>query len=92
MGPFVLKSDRHSLVTLFSMTVVRLTSSPQQFATTADIPSFSIAAKCKSTVDTVKAVTLACVVLHNLCIERGDVNLRHWDITLDPVARGGVGG
>ena len=40
--------------------------------------------KCKSTVSTVKAVTLACVVLHNLCIERGDVTLRHWDITNVP--------
>lgn len=40
--------------------------------------------KCESTVSTVKAVTLACVVLHNLCIERGDVTLRHWDITHDP--------
>ena len=29
-------------------------------------------------------MTLACVVLHNLCIERGDVMLRHWDMSLDP--------
>ena len=40
--------------------------------------------KCESTVDTVKAMTLACVVLYNLCIERGDVSLRHWDMTQDP--------
>ena len=30
-------------------------------------------------------MTLACVVLHNLCIERGDVTLRHWDMSLDPI-------
>ena len=41
--------------------------------------------KCESNVETVKAMTLACVVLHNLCIERGDVTLRHWDMSLDPI-------
>ena len=34
--------------------------------------------------ETVKATTLACVVLHNVCIAKGDVNLRHWDMRYDP--------
>ncbi len=38
---------------------------------------------CESNVETVKAMTLACVVLHNVCIEQGDVNLRKWDLHLD---------
>ena len=36
--------------------------------------------KCDSKVETVKAKTLACVVLHNVCIAKGDANLGHWDI------------
>lgn len=39
--------------------------------------------KCESTANTMKAKTLACVVLHNICIRRGDVNLRQWDLTCD---------
>ena len=31
-------------------------------------------------VETVKATTLACVVLHNVCIAKGDVNLHHWNM------------
>ena len=33
---------------------------------------------------TVKSVTLACIVLHNLCISLGDTAPRHWDINVDP--------
>ena len=36
--------------------------------------------KCENKVETVKATTLACVVLHNVCIAKGDVNLHHWDM------------
>ena len=32
--------------------------------------------KCESTTDTMKAKALACVVLHNICIRKGDINLR----------------
>ena len=40
--------------------------------------------KCESKVETVKAITLACVVLHNVCIAKGDVTLRQWDMRYDP--------
>ena len=39
--------------------------------------------KWKSKVETVKATTLACVVPHNVCIAKGDVNLRHRDMRYD---------
>ena len=39
--------------------------------------------KCESTTDTVKAKTLACIVLHNICVKRGDVTLRQWDLRYD---------
>ena len=39
--------------------------------------------KCESTTDTMKAKALACVVLHNICIRKGDINLRIWDLTCD---------
>lgn len=40
--------------------------------------------KCDSFPDEVKTVTLACMVLHNICISRGDVMPRTLDITIDP--------
>ena len=40
--------------------------------------------KCECNKDTVKLVTLACIVLHNLCILLGDTSPRHWDINVDP--------
>lgn len=39
--------------------------------------------KCESQKETVKVYSLACVVLHNLCIERGDLIPRKFDLTLD---------
>ena len=39
--------------------------------------------KCESNKETVKLFGLACVVLHNLCIERGDLVPRKFDLTLD---------
>ncbi len=36
--------------------------------------------KCESTAVTVKTVTLACVALHNICIDQGDASLRNWDL------------
>ena len=41
--------------------------------------------KCESSKEVVKRITLACVVLHNVCIERGDIIPRRLDLTLDPV-------
>ena len=39
--------------------------------------------KCESHKETVKMYGLACVVLHNLCIELGDLVPRKFDLTLD---------
>ena len=39
--------------------------------------------KCESNKETVKLYGLACVVLHNLCIERGDLVPRKFDLTSD---------
>ena len=39
--------------------------------------------KCESHKDTVKAMGLACVVLHNICIEKGDLVPRNLDLTVD---------
>ena len=39
--------------------------------------------KCKCNKETVKLYGLACVVLHNICIERGDLVPRKFDLTLD---------
>ena len=39
--------------------------------------------KCESNKETVKLYGLACVMLHNLCIERGDLVPRKFDLTLD---------
>ena len=40
--------------------------------------------KCESLPDEVKMVTLACMVLHNICISKGDLLPRTLDITIDP--------
>ncbi|XP_065070679.1 uncharacterized protein LOC135695493 [Rhopilema esculentum] len=40
--------------------------------------------KCESRPENVKVFTLACVVLHNLCIRCQDVAPRQWDLTKDP--------
>lgn len=39
--------------------------------------------KCESKKENVKLYGLACVVLHNICIERGDLVPRKFDLTLD---------
>ena len=39
--------------------------------------------KCETNKETVKLYCLACVVLHNLCIERGDLVPRKFDLTSD---------
>ena len=40
--------------------------------------------KSESGKETVQAVTMACVVLHNVCIDHGDVANRNWDVSKDP--------
>ena len=39
--------------------------------------------KCESNRETAKLYGLSCVVLHNICIERGDLVARNFDLTLD---------
>ena len=39
--------------------------------------------KCESSKDTVKIVGLACVLLHNICITKGDLIPRYCDLTLN---------
>ena len=39
--------------------------------------------KSENDKETVRAVTLACVVLHNICIEQGDLAQRQWDLSKD---------
>ena len=39
--------------------------------------------KCESNKETLKLYGLACVVLHNLCIEHGDLVPRKFDLTSD---------
>ena len=41
--------------------------------------------KCESHKETVKKMGLACVVLHNICIEQGDIIPRNIDLSVDPV-------
>ena len=41
--------------------------------------------KCESPPEIVRVVTLACIVLHNICIERGDMISRKLDLTFDPL-------
>ena len=40
--------------------------------------------KCESSKDAVKSMGLAAVVLHNLCLEFGDMLSRGFDLTVDP--------
>ena len=40
--------------------------------------------KCESRPENVKAIVLACIVLHNLCIYFKDIAPRQWDLTKDP--------
>ena len=39
--------------------------------------------KCESSVKEVKMTTLACVILHNICISQNDQLPKYWDITSD---------
>lgn len=41
--------------------------------------------KCKSRKEEVRAATLACMVLHNVCIDRGDTITKQLNLTVDPV-------
>ena len=41
--------------------------------------------KCESHKDQMKTATLACIVLHNLCIDHGDTIPRKLDLTIDPI-------
>ena len=40
--------------------------------------------KCESSKESVKAMGLAAVVLHNICLEMGDILPRIMDLTVDP--------
>ena len=40
--------------------------------------------KCESLPEEVKMITLACMVLHNICISQGDILPRTLDVTIDP--------
>lgn len=40
--------------------------------------------KCESLPEEVKMITLACMVLHNICISKGDILPRTLDVTIDP--------
>lgn len=42
--------------------------------------------KCESDKDTVKAKALACIILHNSCIDRGDLIPGVFDISYDSTA------
>ena len=42
--------------------------------------------KCERKRENVKIITLACVVLHNICIDKGDSAPRTWDLSRDPVS------
>lgn len=41
--------------------------------------------KCESSTEEVRAATLACMVLHNVCIERGETKSKKLNLTIDPV-------
>lgn len=41
--------------------------------------------KCESSTIELKIAALACLVLHNICIDLGDTLLRKLDLTIDPV-------
>ncbi len=40
--------------------------------------------KAENDKETVRVFPLACIVLHNICIEQGDVAQRQWDLSKDP--------
>ena len=40
--------------------------------------------RCESTQEEVRDNTLACIVLHNICIERGETLCRQLNVTFDP--------
>ena len=42
--------------------------------------------KCESKKENVKITTLACVVLRNICIDKGDSAPRQWELSRDPVS------
>ena len=41
--------------------------------------------KCDSSKSTVKVMALAAIVLHNICLEVGDLIIRAWDPSMDPL-------
>lgn len=41
--------------------------------------------KCESRTDVVRASTLACMVLHNICIERGETISKKLNLTVNPI-------
>ena len=41
--------------------------------------------KCESSAYEVKMATLACIVLHNVCIEQGDAISKKCDLSIDPI-------
>ena len=41
--------------------------------------------KCESSKEEVRAATLACMVLHNVCVDRGDTMSKKLNLTIDPV-------
>jgi len=43
--------------------------------------------KMGNSIKVVRAVTLACMVLHNVCLERGETMSKKLNLTIDPVAR-----
>lgn len=44
----------------------------------------SLMRKCDCAKATVRSMTLACIILHNVCIAVGDTVPRSWDINVDP--------
>ena len=42
--------------------------------------------KCELTKHVIKIYSLACIVLHNICIENGDTMPRLWDINVDDIS------
>ena len=45
--------------------------------------------KCESSTEVIKVMTLACMVLHNICIDREDTMCKQLDLTLDPLTNEG---
>ena len=42
--------------------------------------------KCEHCKDTVKSFALACIVLHNICLKKGDTLSGKLDLTIDPTS------